>query len=209
MATWYLLNTIKFKGPAGDTLLDAGKLIDDTKYNLALIRSAGGQVVPSSNAAAAAAATIAQVRGRQGQDQQIIDALMCAAAAVGGDPSNRKRSTGAAGATVAAAAAIVPAIAFVPVFSGKLLIRAWASFAALGAGVVTPVLSQGATAIAAPAVSSGTGGPLNYYAEAEVTGLTLNASVTFNWTTTAGDATVTLGHGATGIAASMEILERA
>lgn len=209
MATWYLLNTTKYKGPAGDTLLDGGKLIDDTKYNLPLIIAAGGSVVPSGDAAATKAAAIAAVRGRQGQSVELIDTLMLAAvlSEVQQGQFNRLRSTNAAGNTVAAAAAISPNIAFTPTFSGKVLVRVWASFAA-NAGTVKPLVKQGATTVAALAISVATDGPVNYYAEVEVTGLALGTAVTFSFVTTAGDAVMTLGNGATGIAASMEVAER-
>jgi hypothetical protein len=218
MALWILLNTVKFAssgvGAAIPTLLEAGKTIDDTKYNLTAIKAAGGVVVPSTDAGAAAAAVIAKYLRAGGQGDQspatLLDLTMVAAIAgeANASQATRLRSTATAGGTVAAAAAIVPAIAFAPTFSGKLHVRAWVSFAALASGIVTPVLKQGSTVKAAAAPSSGTGGPLNTYLEVEVTGLTVGTPVTFNFTTTAGDATATLGTGSTGISASMEIVER-
>lgn len=209
MAKWLLLNTIKFKnGQGGDVLLTSGKTIDDTIYSLAQIRAAGGSFVSANDAAASLYAPIAGTRKKQGQASELIDAMMLAAAAMGATASNRVRTTGAAGATVAAAAAICTAVTFTPQFSGKLLVRAWASFAALGAGVVTPIVQQGSTTVLAFAQSSGTGGPINFHGEVELTGLTLGTPVTINFVTTAGDATVTLGHGATGIAAALEVTER-
>lgn len=213
MATWYLLNTIKFKGPTGPMLLKAGKLIDDTQISLSLVAAAGGVYVPSSDAAAAAAALIANKRSKQGEADQapatLLDLLVLAAVAGEGNASanSRTSTTKAAGATVAAAAAICPDIAFTPAFSGKVLVKGFASFEALGAGVVTPIVKQGATTLVALAPSSGTGGPLNYSFETEVDGLAVGTSVTFTFHTTAGDATVTLGAGATGIAARFTVQE--
>jgi len=214
MATWILLNTTKFNASSGPVLLPAGKTIDDTKYNLTLIKAAGGIVVPSTDSIAAAAALIAQKRIKQGlaneSQDSLLDLTMIAAVAGEANAAHVSRSftTKAAGQTVAAGAAISAAVTYTPTFSGKLNVWAWASFQALGAGIVTPVLKQGSTAICAPAPSAGTGGPLNYYVEFETAALPLGTAVTFNWTTTAGDATVTLGNGATGIAARLQVEER-
>ena len=216
MAKWILLNTTKFKGPTGPVLLDGGKTIDDTLFGLSQIQAAGGVVVPFTDALAATAATLATKRAKQGLANSpqgaLVDLLLIAAVAgeANASAASRKRSTRAAGATVAAAAAIVPAIAFTPTFSGKVLVRAWCSVEGLASGTFTPVLNQGSTTIAAPAQYTGlTGGnPDDVYVEVEVTGLTLGTPVTFNFVTTTGDATVTLGNGSTGIAASMEVIER-
>jgi hypothetical protein len=215
MATWYLVNSTRFKGPTGPIVLAAGKLIDDTKYNLTQIQAAGGVVVPSSNAVAAAASLIAQKRQKQGEGNNppasLLDLVMVAAVLgdVSSSATSRTSSQALAGATVAAGAAIVPAIAFTPTFSGKVLVRAWANIEALAAGTFTPVLKEGATVIAAPAQYTGAAGapPYQVYVEQEVDGLTIGTSVTFSFVTTAGDALVTLGNGATGIAARMTVQE--
>jgi hypothetical protein len=219
MATWYLLNTIKFNssqsGINTPTLLEGGKLIDDTKYNLTAIKAAGGVVVPSTDAAATAASLLCATARHGGQGDQspatLLDLLMIAAVAGQSNASSdsRVKSTRVAGSTVAAAAAIVPAITFTPAFSGKLKITAWASPEALASGTFTPVLKQATVAIAAPAQYTGSADavPGNVYVDVEVDGLTVGTAYTFNFVTTTGDATVTLGNGSTGIAASMTVQE--
>jgi hypothetical protein len=200
---------------SGPTLLQAGTEINDALYSTTQIAAAGGILVPSTDAAAAAAALIAQKRQKQGEGDAssatLLDLIMLAAVAgeANSSSASRKSSSAAAGATVAAGAAIVPAISFTPTFSGKVLVRAWMSAEALATGTFTPVLKEGSTTIVAPAQYTGSADavPANVYIEQEVDGLTVGTAVTFNLTTTAGDATVTLGNGSTGIAARMTVQE--
>jgi hypothetical protein len=205
MATWYLLNTIRVKGPNGVSVLQAGELINDQFTQLSLIASAGGQVGPSSSAALAAASVIALKKRKQGAPVREIDAIMLAV----NPGDNYLFSTALAGATVAAAAAIVTALTFTPVATGKVRVRCYAALAPLGAGTFTPIVKQGATTIIAPGQLTGAASqsPNNVAGETVVTGLTLYAPVVFSFVSTAGDATVTLGHGAAGAAAGLFLEE--
>lgn len=230
MASWYLLNTIKFNssqaGVNTPVLLEAGKLIDDTKYSTTAIKAAGGVLAPSTDVAATAAALIATASRKGGQADQspatLLDLTMVSAVAEQANANaltalskaaagNRAATTAAAGATVAAGAAICAAVAFTPTFSGKLLVRAYVSIQALAAATTfTPILVQAATTVVAPAQYLGAVAntiPGNFYLEYEVDGLTVGTPVTFHFTSTAGDATVTLGNGSTGIAARLMVQE--
>jgi hypothetical protein len=213
MSKWILLNKTRYQGNSKtSTTLPAGKTIDDTVFNLAQIKASGGAVVPISDAAALLAQAFVQPFQREGQaDPPSIDAIMMAfvLSELQQMASNLTVANGLAGATVAAGAAITPNIVFTPQYSGKILISGYASFKALGAGVVTPVVKNvtTTTTLEAMAPSSGTGGPLNYAFEDKVTGLTVGTAYTFSFTTTTGDATATLGNGATGNAAAFLIQE--
>jgi hypothetical protein len=214
MATWYLLNTIRFKGPSGPALLKAGTLIDDAVRSLTDIQNAGGCVAPSTYPTVKANAAICQTLLARGGAEGLeftgeADRIMMSSFLVDqqGIDQNRVSSSGAAGATVAAGAAICPNLTITPKYSGKVVVEVDASFAALGAGVVTPLVKQATTTIIALAASSGTGGPLNYHMKLEITGLTLGTAVTFSFVTTGTDATVTLGAGATGKAANFRVAE--
>jgi hypothetical protein len=218
MATWFLLNSIKFHGVNGAFWRLAGETINDALEPTAPIAAAGGILVPTSNAAAAAAVGTAQnpgpvikYRKYVGEEWSRLDALMIAAVlgAVVNEEANTQFSNGAAGATVAAGAAISPNVVFTPKSSGNVRIFAWASFVALASGTCTPLLKQGATTLAAPAQLTGAAsqGPYDPSLELEVTGLVVGTPVTFSWVTTAGDATVTLGHGSTGSASGLAVTE--
>jgi len=143
----------------------------------------------------------------------MLAAIMATAVAAESDAfdTNRVSTNGAAGATVAAGAAISAACTITPKTSGTVKVRAWVSAQGLGAGATfTPVLKQGTTTIAAPAQHNGaaTTFPYNAWVELEVTGLTVGTAVTFNWVSTAGDGTVTLGNGATGKASGLTVEEK-
>lgn len=208
MATWYLLNTIRFKNPNGNgvSVLKAGELINDAQTPLANVLSAGGRVVPATNTSAVAASAIAWKRSLQGSEHEDLDAIMLASMTSG---ANRVAESVVAGTTVAAAAAICPAISFTPVGSGKVRIKAWASLAALAAGTFTPLIQQGSTTLAAPGKLTGAAGqtPYNLAVDFELDGLTPLTAYTFNFVTTAGDATVTLGAGVAGVAAQFSVEE--
>lgn len=207
MATWYLLNTIKLRGPNGVSVLSAGELINDQFTLLSAILAAGGQVAPSGSASVAAAAVIAQKKKKQGASAAELNAIMLAA--VPAPEANRTNTTSVAGATVAAAAAIAPNNTFTPVSTGKARVRAWVNLAALAAGTFRALVKQGATTIGALAAVTGAASqaPFSGYVEFEVTGLALYTPVTFSFVSTAGDATVTLGAGATGPAAGLSVQE--
>jgi hypothetical protein len=80
MATWYLINSTRFKGPAGPTLITAGELVDDTKTPLAPLQASGALFAPSSSPAVAVAAAFVQQRvKRGGQDPMEATAIMMAA----------------------------------------------------------------------------------------------------------------------------------
>lgn len=209
MATWYLLNCIRFKGPAGATVLSAGDQFNDAVTPLAPMQAAGAVFAPTSNANVATAAALAQQRKRGGAQPGELNSIMLAAAIIPSVTAERKTSQGAAGATVAAGAAIAPAISFTPSFSGKLLIRAWASIQGLTSGTFTPILKVGTTTVAAPAQYTGesTTFPRDVFIEVEVDGNTVGSAETISFVTTAGDATVTLGHGSTGAGAGMSVTE--
>src|ERR1019366_861709 len=130
MATWYLLNTIRVKGPNGVSVLQAGELINDQFTPLATILSAGGQVGPSSSASLAAAVAVVVKKRKQGAPINEINAIMQAASTA--PQANHLDSTALAGAPVAAAAAIVPALTFTPVSTGKVRVRCYAALAPLG-----------------------------------------------------------------------------
>lgn len=209
MATWYLLNTIRFKAPNGSgvSVLKAGSLINDAQTPLANVIGAGGRIVPASNASAAAAALIAQGSALEGDARPgVLTDIMLAGMMTNG---NRFTETVLAGATVAAAAAICPAIVFTPVASGRVRVKAWASLAPLAAGTFTPLLKQGTTVLAAPGQVTGAASqsPYTTIVDFEVDGLTPLTAYTFSFVSTAGDATVTLGHGSTGVAASFTVEE--
>jgi hypothetical protein len=212
MATWILCNCVKFnQNDVGPLFLSAGDTIDDTKQNLSQIQAAGGVVVASSDAIVAAAQVIALKRRKGGAPTEELDRLMLAASAqsLRNAAQSLKTSTSAAGATVAAAAAIVPNIVFTSKSSTKVKIKFWASAQGLGAGATfTPVVKQATTTIAAPAQYTGaaTTFPYNVVGEVYATVVVGTAS-TFSFVSTAGDGTVTLGNGATGIAASMTVEE--
>ena len=207
MASWFLLNTIRLKGPNGVSVLQAGELINDQFTQLSLIRSAGGQVGPSGNTALAAASVIALKKRKQGAPPAETNAIMLAAAPA--PSANHLDSTALAGATVVAAAAIVTALTFTPVSTGKVRVRCYAALAPLGAGTFTPIVKQGATTIIAPGQQTGAASqsPNNVSGETVVTGLALYTPVVFSFVTTAGDATVTLGNGAAGAAAGLFLEE--
>lgn len=207
MATWYLLNTIKLRGPNGVSVLSAGELINDQFTLLSAILAAGGQVAPSGSASVAAAAVIAQKKKKQGASAAELNAIMLAA--VPAPEANRTNTTSVAGATVAAAAAIAPNNTFTPVSTGKARVRAWVNLAALAAGTFRALVKQGATTIGALAAVTGAASqaPFSGYVEFEVTGLALYTPVTFSFVSTAGDATVALGAGATGPAAGLSVQE--
>src|ERR1019366_5075949 len=169
MATWYLLNTIRVKGPNGVSVLQAGELINDQFTQLSLIRSAGGQVGPSGSASLAAASVIALKR-KQGAPVKEIDSIMQSASTA--PQANHLDSTALAGATVAAAAAIVTALTFTSISTGKVRVRCYAALAPLGAGTFTPIVKQGATTIIAPGQQTGAASqsPNNVSGETLVTG---------------------------------------
>lgn len=213
MALWYLVNGTRLKGPTGAVYLRAGELIDDTKgFSVATINAAGGILAPNTYPTVAAQAAFVQQRVRRGGLAETdADRIMMAAYSADfvATQQNRSIQTNAAGQTVAAGATIVPNVVFTPKVSGKVKIMAWVSIQALAAGTFTPVLKQGATTIVAPAKTTGAASqtPTHLYIEHEVDGLTIGQAVTFSFVTTAGDATVTLGNGATGISGRMEVQE--
>jgi hypothetical protein len=211
MATWILINSVKYNpGGGGTSFLSAGEIIDDTKLNLTKIKAAGGVVSQSSDLIVSAAQKIAAKLKKEGQEDKELDRIMLAAYALSSHHNevDTLTSSGACGATVAAAAAIVPAISFTPQSTGRLRIRFWANFAGFGAGVVTPLVKQAATTIAAPAQYTGQATvPYNVSGEVIVSGLAIGTAVSFSFVTTAGDATVTIGAGATGIGAGMTVEE--
>jgi hypothetical protein len=210
MALWILLNTTRVRGTNGTSWIVASETINDAYTPTAPILSAGGILVPATNAAAAAAAVLGQALKKQGAQPAQIDALMIGSVAGAlASMGSVESSSAVAGSTVAAGAAISPNVTFTPQSSGNATVRAWASFAALSAGTITPVVKQGATTIAAAAQYTGAAGanPDNVQITLDVTGLTPGTAYTFAFDTTAGDATATLGHGSTGAAAGLSVTE--
>jgi len=211
MASWYLLNTTRMKGPNGATVLSAGELINDALTPTAPILSAGGQLVPSTNAAAAAGAVIATKKKKQGAQPTEIDAIMIAAVAASSsnEGGNVASSQAVAGGTVVAAAAITPNVAYTPKSSPNATVKSFFSFAPLASGTIRVLLKQGATVIAALGTYTGAAGapPFNGSISLEVTGLVPGTAATFSLVTTAGDATATLGTGSTGAAAGLSVTE--
>jgi hypothetical protein len=208
MSKSYLVNTVRSKGKNGPVLFHAGALIDSSQIDVTLVTGAGGILAPTTYPTVAAQAAIVQGLRQSGEDRERpdLDVLMMAAwqaDSVGLD-QNRASSTAVAGATVAAAAAISGAVTITPAYSGKLAVRAWMS-GTFTPGVVTPLLKNGGTTVAAPAQSAAT--PIDVEVEVELTGLTLGTPVTINWVTTGGDATVTLGNGVTGAGAGIFVRE--
>lgn len=207
MATWYLLNTIRFgTSGVGASILTAGRLIDDTKTSLAAIQNAGGMVAPSTYPSVASQAAIVngllKRGGNVGVDQREADNLMMAAFGVDqlGMEQNRGTSDNAAGNTVAAAAAIAPAVTVTPKYSGKLRIRGTCSVQNFAAGTFRPIVTRtptggGAVTVYSHATYTGsaTSFPRDVVFEVEITGLPLGTAQTFAFVSTAGDAQVTLG----------------
>ncbi len=78
MATFYVLNTIKFKDTQGANLVFAGSLVDSTIDNTTGMQAAGAVLAASSDTSVAAAALIAQKRKKQGAAIHVLDSIMLA-----------------------------------------------------------------------------------------------------------------------------------
>jgi len=80
MAKWYLINSTRFKGPAGPTLITAGELVDDAITPLAPLQAVGAVFAPQASPNVALMATFCQARmKRGGQDTAELDRIMIAA----------------------------------------------------------------------------------------------------------------------------------
>lgn len=76
MATFYVCNTTRFKGPHGSVLITAGSLINDAQTNTTQLTAAGAVLAASSDTSVAAAAAIAQKRKKQGAPIHVLDSIM-------------------------------------------------------------------------------------------------------------------------------------
>lgn len=79
MAKWYLINDTPYSAGKGSYLLRAGKLIDDTVYNAALISASGGVLWPAADPIVAAAAANIALQKRRGVPADLLKTLMQAA----------------------------------------------------------------------------------------------------------------------------------
>jgi hypothetical protein len=121
--------------------------------------------------------------------------------------TNRAQSLAAAGSVVAAGGNIVPALTFTPIKTGKVRVSGYVSFPApavsgtakfglnVRVGLVITQYWSGAPTIGGGAF------------EMEIDGLAVGTPATFNFVTTAGDSSITLGTGVTGDAASLLVQE--
>jgi hypothetical protein len=80
MATFYMCNTVRFRGPHGPVLVKAGSLINDAQINTTQLQAAGGVIASTADTTIAAAAVIAQKRRKQGASVHELDAIMLGAA---------------------------------------------------------------------------------------------------------------------------------
>lgn len=122
---------------------------------------------------------------------------------------NRAQQTSAAGTVVAALGAIVPTVNITPVVSGKLRVVAWLSYAApaaSGTARATLLSVQGASSVLRAVIGPTIGGGA---IDLEIDGFTVGTLVQFSFATVAGDASITLGTGATGAGAGVFVQELA
>ena len=123
----------------------------------------------------------------------------------GGGKAPLAQTGSPSGTSVAAGGNIAPAITFTPLRTGRVRLRAFATMQT-GDGATTPVLKQNGTVVFSFAQAS-SAVQLACPADFVVAGLPLNTAVTFAFTTTAGDLSVTLGHGSTGSGSAFSVEE--
>jgi hypothetical protein len=78
MATFYAMNTTKFKNASGPTIVFAGQLVNDALVNVTQLKAAGAVLAASGDSSVAAAALIAQKRKKQGAPIHVLDSIMLA-----------------------------------------------------------------------------------------------------------------------------------
>jgi hypothetical protein len=78
MATFYAMNTIKYKTASGPSIVFAGSLINDALVNTTLLKAAGLVLAASADTSVAAAALVAQKRKKQGAPIHVLDSIMLA-----------------------------------------------------------------------------------------------------------------------------------
>lgn len=120
---------------------------------------------------------------------------------------NRSQSFATAGSVVLAGGAISTTVGLTPVSSGKILVSAWLSYAAPAASGTARALvtsTQASTtvtrAVLAPTIGGGA-------VVLEVDGFTVGVPMTWSFVTVAGDASITLGTGASGAGAGLSVQE--
>lgn len=119
---------------------------------------------------------------------------------------NTATINGAAGAVVAAAGNITGTITITMLQPGSCKVRAGLSYVPPGSGTTYAIVQyskNGGGLVTVLAFANLVSGML----ETSVTGLVTGDQMVFHFTTTAGDASITLGHGSTGSAASLSASE--
>lgn len=120
---------------------------------------------------------------------------------------NRAFTTLVSGTVVPAGPIVAATVT--PKFTGKFKVSWFSSWAAPGGGVVTPQITaaQGLSTTV-PAVASQTGTvQADWGGSMEVDGFTLGVPVTFTLTTSGGDASITIGQGASAPGAGILVQE--